>query len=80
MNYIITALFICSIGYEIWYFYRKDGERLSLRTYLKLQLLKVALLYLLVDLIIFANGGWRLQFGSWARSLFGVVVLSIAFG
>lgn len=80
LAFIIFATLISSICYEIYFSFKKDGERLSLRTFSKLQLIKIAALYLLFDLIVFDYGGWKLDIGNWGRSLFGVFVMSILFG
>jgi hypothetical protein len=77
---IVVALLISSICYEVYLCFRKDGKRLSLRTYLKLQKMKVGALYFLLGLIVFAHGGWRLGLLNLVESIFGVFVLSILFG
>jgi hypothetical protein len=53
---------------------------LSLRTYSKLQIIKIGALYFLFDLIASAHGGWKLGVRNWGGSLFEVFVLSILFG
>lgn len=77
---IVIAILICLICYEIFFSFRKIGKRLSLRTYLKLQIIKVGVLYFLLDLVVLGHGGWRLSVGNWVQSLIGVFVLSILFG
>jgi hypothetical protein len=80
LTYICLAVLICSTSYGIYCSVKKDGKRLSSQNYLKLQTIKVGALYLLLDLVVLAWDGWKLQIGSWTRSLFGVFVLSILFG
>lgn len=80
MTSSITALLLGFVCYGIWYSFRKDGERLSLRRYLHLQIVKVGLAYFLFDMIVLAHGGWQLHVGNWARSLVAVFALSVLFG
>jgi hypothetical protein len=77
---IVIAILICTICYQVYFSFKKVGKRLSLRTYLKLQIIKVGALYLLLDLIVAAHGGWKLNVENWGLSLFSVFVLSILFG
>lgn len=80
LTYIGLAILICSVCYEAYLSFKSDEQRLSLRAYLKLQIIKVGALYFLLDLIVLAHGGWKLKVVNWVGSLFGVFVLSILFG
>jgi hypothetical protein len=80
LTYICLAVLVCSTSYGIYCSVKKDGKRLSSQYYLKLQIVKIGALYLLLDLVVLAWEGWKLQIGNWGRSLMGVFVLSILFG
>ena len=80
LTYIVLAILICSICYEVYYSLQECGKRLSSQAYLKLQIIKIGALYFLLDLTVLAHGGWKLQVGNWMGSLLGVFVLSILFG
>jgi hypothetical protein len=80
LTYMCLAVLICSTCYEIYQSVKKVGQRLSSRDYLKLQVIKIVSLYLLLDLVVLAWGGWMFQIGNWGLSLFGVFILSILFG
>jgi hypothetical protein len=66
--------------YEIYYSFKKDSTRISLRHYLKFQMAKVEILYLLLDLVVWGWGEWELGFMNCVRNFVYVVLLSILLG
>jgi hypothetical protein len=77
---VAVAILLYQICYAGYYSFKEDGRRLLLRDYLRLQIFKVGILYFIFYLIILGYGGWKLEIENWARSLFGLFVLSILIG
>jgi len=51
-----------------------------IQTYLQLQIFKIVILYLLLDIVVLSQKRWKLEAGKWIWSLVAVFILSIPFG
>jgi hypothetical protein len=80
VTYLAVGSSVSLTGFEIWSFCWKRCRSLSIHTYLRLQVLKVGIVYLLLDIVVLSEGGFRLEIGGWVSSLIAVFVMSIPLG